>query len=1127
MVVPRIFDNIQQRLLPALRGTLADSARADFCVGYFNLRGWRELDDLIEDWSGADGACCRLLVGMQRGPQEELRLARGFSGADELMDQQTAAQLKRKVAHDFREQLVIGAPTNADEAGLRRLSAQLRAHKLVVKVHLRYPLHAKLYLAHKAHDHDNPSTAYLGSSNLTLAGLATQGELNVDVLDHDACEKLRVWFEARWADRLCWDISTELADIIDESWARPEPIPPWHIYLKMAYHLSQDAREGLAEFTIPPEFRGVLLPFQEAAVRIAAQLLKKHDGVMLGDVVGLGKTIMATALAKIFENDSGVSTLIICPANLKTMWRDYADQYGLHNRILSYNDIEQQLGDVPGRFRQIILDESHNLRNPEGQRYKLLREHIEQTGSRVIMLTATPYNKTYGDLGAQLRLFVPEHEDLGIRPERYIESIGELTFQQRHQAPLRSLAAFEHSPFADDWRDLMRRYLVRRTRAFIQNQATYTSTDSATGRKYLTFADGRRSYFAARLPRTLTFPVGDGVGGDPYARLFSPAVVEVINELRLPRYGLGNYAQPNVVSRPTPAEQQQLDDLSRAGQRLMGFMRTNLFKRLESAGPAFIQSVDRHILRNFVTLHAIEQGLPLPLGTQDPELLDPGHSDVDPVTEDEDGLNPLEEAAPELAGAADYRRRAAAVYAQYAERYKRRFKWLRPTLFAPQLAAHLLADARALLGVLNDAGPWEPARDSKLAALEELLSVRHAREKVLIFTQFADTVDYLVRELRERGVAALAGATGDSANPAELAQRFSPVSNGRRARVAAADELRVLVATDVLSEGQNLQDCRIVVNYDLPWAIIRLIQRAGRVDRIGQEATEILCYTFLPADGVEQLLNLRARVVRRLRENDEVVGGDEAFFEDGEALLAVRDLYTEQAHVYDDASESDDTDLTSRAWEIWQQATRHDAALKALVEGMPDVVYSAKQHTPAAGAPEGVLVYARTAQGNDALAWLDQSGRVVSQSQLRVLDAAACRPSTPALPRDERHHAAVERGVRELLSETDSVGGQLGRPSGARYKTYARLKRHEEETRGTLFNTEALKRAIDDIYRYPLRERARETLNRQLRAGIDDQRLAELVIDLREADQLSIVHDEDDDASREPRIICSLGLTRG
>ena len=134
--------------------------------------------------------------------------------------------------------------------------------------------------------------------------------------------------------------------------------------------------------------------------------------------------------------------------------------------------------------------------------------------------------------------------------------------------------------------------------------------------------------------------------------------------------------------------------------------------------------------------------------------------------------------------------------------------------------------------------------------------------------------------LQARGLQAVEGVTGDSADPTELAWRFSPVSNNKRDKISPANELRVLVATDVLSEGQNLQDAAIVVNYDLPWAIIRLIQRAGRVDRIGQQSDTIYCYSFLPAEGVERLIRLRERVLQRLKQNAEVVGTDEAFFED-------------------------------------------------------------------------------------------------------------------------------------------------------------------------------------------------------------------------------------------------------
>ncbi len=1140
--MPRIFDNIDSALLPVLRDTLAVSERSDFCVGYFNLRGWKLVDELIEAWPGGEGGCCRLLVGMQRLPHDQLRAALRLVRGRDGMDNRTAVRLKKRLAEEFRTQLAMGAPTNADEAGLRRLAAQLRARKVVVKLFLRHQLHAKLYLLFRS-DPVNPATAFLGSSNLTFGGLSVQGELNVDVLDHDACDKLAAWFEDRWNDRFCLDISGELLEIIETSWARPDRVPPYLIYLKMAYHLSREARAGLAEFRIPKDFGSRLLEFQTAAVKIAANHLNRRGGVLLGDVVGLGKTLMATALARIFEDDHGLETLILCPKNLIPMWQDYRDRYRLRGRVLSIARVVRELPNLR-RFRLVLIDESHNLRNREGKRYRAINEYIRDNASKVILLSATPYNKTYLDLSNQLRLFVPEDAQLSIRPEALLRTLTETEFIRRHQCAPNTLAAFEKSELAEDWRELMRLYLVRRTRTFIQE--SYARTDPANQRTYMCFDDGSRAYFPVRVPRTLHFPIEDAepvdvppegdkryAPRDTYARLFSAPVVDTVNSLLLPRYGLRNYVASRPEGPPTAREAKVVADLSRAGRRLMGFCRTNLFKRLESSGHAFLISVERHILRNFVFLHALDNGLPVPIGSQDSAALDTrlydGEANASTTdrlfAEDDENGEDGSEAPPEdpagLSTERQFRERAAVVYGIYEQEERRRFKWLRAGLFTPALTADLHADSDGLLEILRSCGDWRPERDRKLAALRDLVARRHPAEKVLLFSQFADTVTYLERELTASGVKRLSAVTGASDDPTLLAWRFSPVSNDKRRRVTPEEELRILLATDVLSEGQNLQDAAIVVNYDLPWAIIRLIQRVGRVDRIGQKAEEILCYSFLPADGIERIIRLRDRVRRRLRENAEVVGTDEAFFDDDRDDQVLIDLYNEKAGILDGDTDSE-VDLVSHAYQIWKNAVDQDASLERKVTDLPNVVYSTRPHRSVEGAPPGVLVYLRSPHGADALGWVDENGRSVTHSQLVVLRAAACRPAAPALPRRSDHHALVEKGVEHLMAEKRFAGGQLGRPSGARFRTYERLKDYAAEIEGSLFDFPELHRAIDEIYYQPLRAGAVDTLNRQLRAGISDPDLAKLVIRLRGQDRLCIVTDMD--PGGEPRIICSMGL---
>ena len=644
--MPRIFDNIDASFLPALQQTMELSDRADFCVGYFNLRGWKQIDPFVEKWSGGDGHQCRLLVGMQRLPQDELREALSFTEHPDNLDNQTALRLKKKLAEEFRQQLAFGIPTNDDEAGLRRLAAQLRAGKVVVKLFLKHTLHAKLYL-HFRPDPINPIVGYLGSSNLTFSGLSHQGELNVDVLDHDAGQKLADWFKDRWKEKWCVDITKELIEVIEQSWAREDAVPPHHIYIKIAYHLAQEARAGLSE------------------------------------------------------------------------------------------------------------------------------------------------------------------------------------------------------------------------------------------------------------------------------------------------------------------------------------------------------SLERHVLRNYIFLHAIEHDLPLPIGTQDSGLLDAGNYDEDMDDENADAEMFGEEGEDDdqtppplnFKTAADFTKHAAEVYALYSTQFKKRFRWLKPELFVPSLRKDLIEDSESIMKVLAACSDWDPSRDAKLDALFNLLTKKHPNEKVILFTQFADTVRYLEAQLRARGLKAISGVTGQSADPTGLAWRFSPESNRKRDVIPNDQELRVLLATDVLSEGQNLRDAAIIVNFDLPWAIIRLIQRAGRVDRIGQKSDKILCYSFFPAQGVENIIRLRARVRQRLSENAEVVGTDEAFFEDEREKQSLLALYHEKSGILDGDADNE-VDLASYAYQI--------------------------------------------------------------------------------------------------------------------------------------------AKAIEEVYRYPLRQSATDTLNRQLRSGISDEKLAELVMALRDDDRLCIIHDEEQ--GHEPQLICSLGL---
>jgi superfamily II DNA or RNA helicase len=1113
--MPTIYDNIENILEVGLNKTLEKSKRGDFCIGYFNLRGWKQLyeqvdklsgDYLPEEYDDNNKYFCRVLIGMQRQPMEVLE--EYFSKeVHSTIDNARVIDYKNKLAKELREQLTIGTPNNNDEVALRKLSTQIKSGKVKVKLHLEYPLHAKLYLAFRD-DYNSPVIGFVGSSNLTFAGISKQGELNVDVVEQDAAKKLGKWFQDRWENHWSIDISNELAEILDQSWASEKETPPYYIYLKAVYHLSSEARAGISEFSLSKRFQNELFAYQANAVKVAAHHLHKRGGVIIGDVVGLGKTITATALAKIFEDDFFLETLIICPKNLVHMWEDYAHKYQLRAKVMSITSVQTKLGSER-RFRLVIVDESHNLRNREGKRYRALQEYIQLNDSKVIMLTATPYNKSYLDLGNQLRLFIDEDENLGISPERFIESIGgRIQFSAQFQTGDSTIAAFERSMFSDDWNELMRLFLVRRTRSFIKNN--HTEIDKETGRPYLQLPDGSKQYFPERIPKRVDFSFKINDKSDQYAKLYSKKIIDIIDKMRFPRYGLGQkaYIEENPKQDIEQHETVIMENLSRAGTQLKGFARTNLFKRLESSGYSFLLSVSRQLLRNYLFLHAIENNKPLPVGKQETAIIDDFlFTDTDDDT-----------AAEILDSEEKYKKNAQEFYLSLMQKHKKQYDWIRSVFFSETLREDLLNDNKLLFEIASINKNWDPSSDRKLIALKELCNNTHANEKILIFTQYSDTAKYINENVKD-SIKDFEYVTGNMEDPTLTAYRFSPVSNDKKNSVPNSDEIRVLVSTDVLSEGQNLQDAHIVVNYDLPWAIIRLIQRAGRVDRIGQKSDKIYCYSFLPEEGVEDIINLRGRLQHRIRQNAETIGSDEVFF-DGDPVN-IRDLYNEKAGILDDEDDNE-VDLASYAFQIWKNATDKNPQLKKIIPDLSNVIYSSKKKTdtePAIGA----IVYSKTSQENDVLTWIDSEKSIVTQSQFTILKALRCEPDEAALPKMDYHHDLVSVAILHIKKVEDTIGGQLGKKNGARYRAYMRLKRYIEEKKDTLFVTEKLKRGFEDLYKYSLMEYARETINRQLKMGISDEDLGILIVSLRDEGKLSI-KDEEGLIHKEPRIICSMGI---
>jgi hypothetical protein len=266
-------------------------------------------------------------------------------------------------------------------------------------------------------------------------------------------------------------------------------------------------------------------------------------------------------------------------------------------------------------------------------------------------------------------------------------------------------------------------------------------------------------------------------------------------------------------------------------------------------------------------------------------------------------------------------------------------------------------------------------------------------------------------------------------------------------------------------------------------------------------------------------MNLRGRLTQRIRENAETVGSDEIFF-DGDPVN-IADLYNEKSGILDD-DEDVEVDLASFAFQIWKNAIDSQPELEKLIPDLPNVIYATKQADENQKL-NGSIVYTKTANDNDVLAWIAENGEIITQSQYEILKVTKCTPDEKPLEKFENHHELVKKGLDYIKESEAKIGGQLGKKTGARFRAYARLDSFIKLNPGTLWVTEELKRAIQDIYDHPLREYARETINRQLKSGINDEDLASLVVSLREDNKLSLINEEANQ-NKEPQIICSMGL---
>ena len=951
--------------LERLRQMLGSSVRADIAVGYLFVSGFEAVADKLEPLQKV-----RILVGHIDRPTLD-EVARGLQQAEAIGARLEADGTVRRsdrpaLAARAVESVALGVgrlpQTETSAAGIRRLADLVADGTIEIKAYPRGVLHAKAYLCWYDPAHAEPGAAIVGSSNFSLAGFTGNTELNVRVTGDAEMAELGRWFDALWADSV--DVSNDVLIELKRSWA-VAATPPYHVYLKALYELY---KEEIDTPELEPGRRGVpeLANFQLDAVRRALKMVDQHGGCFVGDVVGLGKTYIGAEIVRQlqFEQPPGSHPLIICPAGLIPMWRSVSELFGLGAEIVSMSIIVPPAGavfdeesgeyldeqppergvDLLARYPErgvVLVDEAHNFRNPDTRRYIALSNYLDASDRKVVLLSATPQNLGPADIYHQLRLFLDEFDHgLPLEPQSLLEYFKaiqawyqydlDLAYWQQERlrwqearsrpksgrpVPPPPAPAQPNLPFAQV-QEVLGPVFLRRRRKDIRD---LYGEDVEVGGKKVRFPEPVLDNLTYRLDKVYAqaAPLDD--------------IVARLDQHRGARYLASEYLTPAARKEP------KYRDLVRARNRVARLMRFLLFKRLESSVAAFRSTLYVLIQSNRNFRAALDAGF-VPVGQTATSMLAGADVDVEALLE---RLEVEEQRRNELGLP-----RAQLVHPTSDFNLTR---WLRD----------LDADHAVLVTLAADVARVTPASDDKLLALRDFLARPDvAAGKVLIFSEAAATVDYLYEQLNPAGadseIEHLSGSNRERIQ--SIVGRFAPTSGLLPGRTTHGPEIRVLIATDVISEGQNLQDCNRVLNYDLHWNPVRLIQRFGRVDRIGTEHDTIYLHNTWPDTGVDAQLSLTERLAKRIQSFHDFIGLDAALLSPSERLNdgAMYRIY-DQKRLPEQDDLLDEVASFQRGITLLQRIQRDDPGLWDTIVKLPDGIRAALAVRPPA-ADDMVLV---------------------------------------------------------------------------------------------------------------------------------------------------------------------------
>ena len=747
-------------------------------------------------------------------------------------------------------------------------------------------MHAKMYHIAKNSRED----AIVGSSNFTVRGLGMSAtdnniELNLEVDSNRDRRDVKLWFDDIWEDKaLVEDVKDEVLLYLEQLYQNNTPE---FIYYKTLYHiferfLGEQEKSGLlAEDVqlVDTVIWNTLFEFQKDAVKGAINKIQQHNGCIIADSVGLGKTFEALAIIKYFELLNN-NVLVLCPKKLRDNWTVYRAENNselnlffkdrFRYTVLSHTDLSRdsgESGDINletinwGNYDLVVIDESHNFRNntpgkkdEDGNlirksRYQRLMEDIIQSGikTKVLLLSATPVNNNLKDLRNQI-YFLTEGQD-----DAFQKSLGIDSLQRTLADAQRTFTDWAKQQNNRQTRDLLER--LSSTFFKLLDELTI-----ARSRKHI------EKYYPESLKELGGFPernkpISVYTDIDLQGQFMSyDELNEEISEYQLSLFNPSKYVLPEYISKYDIGRQIGQFTQSDREHYLIGMMKVNFLKRLESSAHSFGITMDRTIEK----IERLEKRIKRfqEFRDENPDM------DLEEIE-----IEALED--EELQEAMQVGKKLIFKMAHLdTERWLKDLQHDREQLELPRLYAK---------DVNVD-------RDAKLAKLKKLIAKKvkqptrdkkgRPNRKVLVFTAFADTAKYLYEALEkwateELGVhigMVLGGTNGNKTTFgrtefSNILTNFSPKSKKRhlmKTTMPQDEEIDLLIGTDCISEGQNLQDCDYLINYDIHWNPVRIIQRFGRIDRIGNSNDSVQLVNFWPTPDLNRYIKLKNRVEARM-----------------------------------------------------------------------------------------------------------------------------------------------------------------------------------------------------------------------------------------------------------------------